>query len=77
MVQKSGSSKAWKGERLTSFVLLHFGAFELFMVEAPGIEPGSGSTTSKRLHAYLTYFNFGTRNAGKRALVDPIPFSLA
>jgi len=25
------------------------------MVEAPGIEPGSESTTSKLLHAYLTY----------------------
>jgi len=26
------------------------------MVEAPGIEPGSESTASKRLHVYLTYF---------------------
>ena len=47
------------------------------MVEAPGFEPGSGSTTSERLHAYLTYFYFRIRNAGKRASLNPIPLSLA
>ena len=47
------------------------------MVEAPGIEPGSGSTTSKRLHAFLAYLDLGIGNAGKKAFPAPIPLNLA
>lgn len=60
---------------------------KLFLVEAPGFEPGSGSTTSKRLHAYLTYWDFRIRCASKKARskrvfakscfdLNPIPLNL-
>lgn len=39
------------GEPDPAATLLH-----CLMVEAPGIEPGSGSTTSKRLHAYWAFW---------------------
>ncbi len=51
--------------------------FTLFLVEAPGIEPGSGSTTSKRLHAYHAYLDFRSGNAGRKAFPNPIPLNLA
>lgn len=43
------------------------------LVEAPGIEPGSGGTTSERLHAYLAYLNLGLRNAWQEGFPESYP----
>ena len=54
-----------------------YSSFDFYLVEAPGIEPGSGSTNSKRLHVFLAYLDLGTGNAGKKAFQVPIPLNLA